>query len=116
MNNTVTSAESTVASPREEADDFRQWLAEHHDEFAHLRVLHVDADERVRVLKELQALLYDAGWARLGWAPEISGRVETSCTGPQSMKSWPMPVIHRASCSNTWRCCFHHWHVLETQL
>ena len=38
------------------------------------RVLHVDADERVRVLKELQALLYDAGWARLGWAPEISGR------------------------------------------
>ena len=36
MNNTVTSAESTVASPREEADDFRQWLAEHHDEFAHL--------------------------------------------------------------------------------
>ena len=74
MTPTAKGTESEVASPTEEANAFRQWLADHHDEFAHLRVLHADADERVRVLKELQARLYDAGWARLGWAPEISGR------------------------------------------
>ncbi len=74
MKPTAKGTESEVASPTEEAKAFRQWLADHDDEFAHLRVLHADADERVRVLKELQARLYDAGWARLGWAPEISGR------------------------------------------
>ena len=101
MNNTAIGKVSEVASPREEANDFRQWLADHHDEFAHLRVLHADADERVRVLKELQARLHDAGWARLGWAPEIRGRGGNILHRAQSMKSWPMPVIHLASCSNT---------------
>ncbi|MDE0701734.1 MAG: acyl-CoA dehydrogenase family protein [Acidimicrobiaceae bacterium] len=74
MTSAANGADAGVASPVEEAIAFRQWLADHHDEFAHLRVLHADADERVRVLKELQARLYDAGWARLGWPSEIGGR------------------------------------------
>lgn len=74
MTTTAEGTESEVGTPTGEAETFRQWLADHHDELAHLRVLHVDADERVKVLKELQARLYDAGWARLGWPSEISGR------------------------------------------
>ena len=71
----MSSAAQTVpASPAAEAAAFRRWLVDNGDELAELRVLHVDADDRVEVLRKLQKTLHRAGWATLGWPVEVGGR------------------------------------------
>lgn len=62
------------ASPADEASAFRSWLEEHSDDLAELRVLHVEADNRVDLLRRLQKTLHEAGWATLGWPESVGGR------------------------------------------
>jgi alkylation response protein AidB-like acyl-CoA dehydrogenase len=63
-----------IGSPLAVAVEFRQWLADHAGELAEFRNLLPDADERVDNLRALQARLYDAGWAGVGWPEEYGGR------------------------------------------
>ena len=65
---------SEIGSPVAVAAEFRQWLADNADQLADFRELRPDADERVENLRALQARLYDAGWAGVGWPEAYGGR------------------------------------------
>jgi alkylation response protein AidB-like acyl-CoA dehydrogenase len=62
--------ELTVAAVRER---FTRWVTTHAGELAQFRTLPTDVDEVFTTLSRLQRLLYDAGWIRLGWPPELGG-------------------------------------------
>lgn len=62
--------ELTVAAVRER---FTRWVTTHAGELAQFRPLPTDVDEVFTTLSRLQRLLYDAGWIRLGWPPELGG-------------------------------------------
>jgi len=64
------------------SDAFQQWLDEHADSHVHLKREPSDFGEKVVLLQELQAALFDAGWARYGW--------------PESMGGLGGSVLHRA--------------------
>ncbi|MDH3705045.1 MAG: acyl-CoA dehydrogenase family protein [Acidimicrobiia bacterium] len=63
-----------IGSPVAVAADFREWLAANADELAPLRELQLDTDVRVDNLRQLQARLFDAGWAGVGWPEQYGGR------------------------------------------
>jgi alkylation response protein AidB-like acyl-CoA dehydrogenase len=52
---------------------FVAWVAENSSTLDEFRGLHGDMDETFAKLSELQRILYDAGWIRLGWPPELGG-------------------------------------------
>jgi alkylation response protein AidB-like acyl-CoA dehydrogenase len=62
--------ELTVAAVRER---FTRWVAGHAEELAQFRTLPTDVDEVFTTLSRLQRLLYETGWIRLGWPPELGG-------------------------------------------
>lgn len=64
------------------AESFQSWLDERSEAHVHLKREPTDFGEMVALLCELQADLYDAGWARYGW--------------PESMGGLGGSVLHRA--------------------
>ena len=64
------------------ADAFQSWLDERASALSHLKIEPPDFGDKIAVLRELQAELYDAGWARYGW--------------PESMGALGGTVLHRA--------------------
>jgi alkylation response protein AidB-like acyl-CoA dehydrogenase len=52
---------------------FVAWVAGNSSTLDEFRGLHGDMDETFAKLSELQRILYDAGWIRLGWPPELGG-------------------------------------------
>ena len=62
MTQSEISSSTRPASPADEASVFRNWLEEHSDDLAELRVLHVDADDRGRLEKASR----NAARARMG--------------------------------------------------
>lgn len=55
------------------AADFQRWLADHDDELAPFRCEPVGSlEEAFEDARQLQRMLYDAGWSRWGW-PEACG-------------------------------------------
>ncbi len=62
------------ASLAETALAFRSWLAERHDEFAPYREEYAEELAReVERYRPFQRLLWDEGWTKLGWSPELGG-------------------------------------------
>jgi alkylation response protein AidB-like acyl-CoA dehydrogenase len=55
------------------AETFQAWLDEHAADLAHLKKEPAAFDEKAVVLRELQAALYDAGFARVGWPEALGG-------------------------------------------
>jgi alkylation response protein AidB-like acyl-CoA dehydrogenase len=55
------------------ADAFQSWLDENADALAHLKELPHLYDDRIAPMRELQAAMFDAGWARVGWPEEHGG-------------------------------------------
>ncbi|MEE2663779.1 MAG: acyl-CoA dehydrogenase family protein [Myxococcota bacterium] len=55
------------------ARGFQDWLAENAAALAHLKQLPRLYDDRIAPLRELQAALFDAGWARVGWSQALGG-------------------------------------------
>ncbi|MGH9034465.1 MAG: acyl-CoA dehydrogenase family protein [Acidimicrobiia bacterium] len=49
------------------------WLAGHAGELDRFRRLPTDLDGQFKVLRDLQRLLYDAGWLRWGWPEPVGG-------------------------------------------
>jgi len=64
------------------SEAFQRWLDEHADAHAPLKAEPADFGEKVALLRQLQAELFDAGWARYGW--------------PESMGGFGGSVLHRA--------------------
>lgn len=69
---------STLAAPaRAELEEFQAefdaWLDANRDELEPLRQLPEDLDERFVVQRQLQRLLFDAGWLRRGWPADAGG-------------------------------------------
>ena len=52
---------------------FHTWLAAHADDLARFRTLPAGLDDQMALLADLQRLLFDGGWLRLGWPPELGG-------------------------------------------
>lgn len=52
---------------------FVAWIAENAGRLDEFRGLHGDMDDVFAKLSELQRLLYDTGWIRLGWPAELGG-------------------------------------------
>lgn len=64
---------AALPTPSELAGLFRAWLDDNAEELAPFREPQVDTDQRVENLKALQALLFEAGWARYGWPEQAGG-------------------------------------------
>lgn len=62
--------EPSVPAVRER---FQAWLAEHADRLERFRELPTEPDRMVETLMELQRLMYEAGWIRLGWPEKLGG-------------------------------------------
>jgi len=60
-------------TPQELAPAFQGWLDERLDGHAALKAEPAHFDDKVRNLQALQRELFDAGWARYGWAQEHGG-------------------------------------------
>jgi alkylation response protein AidB-like acyl-CoA dehydrogenase len=58
------------ASFRRDLDD---WLAANRSELERFRASTRTLDEQFENLRDFQRLLYDAGWIRFGWPPELGG-------------------------------------------
>lgn len=53
------------------AGGFQRWLDDNEERLARFRTLPADFGDKVALLRELQAELYDAGWARYGWSERL---------------------------------------------
>ena len=53
--------------------ELRHWLADSASELDHFRRLPTDLDAQFVALRDLQRLLFDAGWLRWGWPEEMGG-------------------------------------------
>ena len=53
--------------------DLRAWLSEHAEEMARYGELPGDIEGQFELLRELQRILFDAGWLRFGWPTEVGG-------------------------------------------
>jgi len=51
----------------------QDWLDENASALSHLKQLPRRFDDRIAPLRELQAALFDAGWARVGWSEALGG-------------------------------------------
>jgi alkylation response protein AidB-like acyl-CoA dehydrogenase len=60
----------TVAQVREQ---FGAWLHEHEEELQELCAPGKDVTATFTAQKELQRLLYESGWIRLGWSEAVGG-------------------------------------------
>jgi len=63
-----------IGSPFVVAAEFRQWLVDNSEELSEFRELEPDADKRLVKLRAMQARMFDAGWAGVGWPEEYGGR------------------------------------------
>jgi len=54
-------------------EGFERWLLDHEGELARFRDVPARFADRVAALKELQRVLYDAGWVRYGWPVAVGG-------------------------------------------
>ena len=64
----------TNPSVREMGETFMAWLAQRSDELAPFREpLPEDYERRSELVRSLQRVLFDAGWARYGWPVEVGG-------------------------------------------
>ena len=55
------------------ATSFQAWIDDHTTDHAALKKLPYEYAERYAPLCQLQRELFDAGWARYGWAEEVGG-------------------------------------------
>jgi len=62
-----------IPTPPELALSFQGWLDERAESHAHLKAEPAHFDDKARNLQALQRDLFDAGWARYGWAQEHGG-------------------------------------------
>jgi alkylation response protein AidB-like acyl-CoA dehydrogenase len=62
-----------VGSPEEVRLPFRRWLAANADRLPDTEAPSLDFASRLARVRELQGLLYDAGWAAVGWPVELRG-------------------------------------------
>ncbi len=63
-----------TSSPEAIGAAFRSWMTEHRDELEPFRHEHPgDVGDNVAAFRPLQRLLFDAGWARLGWPEAVGG-------------------------------------------
>lgn len=53
--------------------EFGRWLADHAADLDRFRRLPTDLDGQFAALRDLQRVLYGAGWLRWGWPPELGG-------------------------------------------
>jgi alkylation response protein AidB-like acyl-CoA dehydrogenase len=55
------------------AEAFRDWIALNRERLDTLFLAHVGYDGRVETARRLRRLLFDEGWARVGWPVEVGG-------------------------------------------
>ncbi|MCR5980588.1 acyl-CoA dehydrogenase [Gordonia jinghuaiqii] len=53
--------------------DFRRWMADHRVDLEQFRETGGEVTEIFGRLRQLQRMLFDSGWIRLGWPPEMGG-------------------------------------------
>ena len=63
----------STPTPAELSVAFQAWLDEKAEAHASLKAEPAHFDDKTRNLQALQRDLYDAGWARYGWAQEHGG-------------------------------------------
>ncbi|MBD0859815.1 acyl-CoA dehydrogenase family protein [Gordonia sp. zg691] len=72
----MTTAPTAIAVPDsvdEARTGFRDWLSANRDDLEHFRETGGHVTDIFDRLRQLQRMLYDAGWIRLGWPTEIGG-------------------------------------------
>lgn len=72
MTAVVPVADPTASLPEVRAA-FRAWVSDHRDELKPFRESAGEVTEVFARLRQLQRVLYEAGWIRLGWPSEIGG-------------------------------------------
>ena len=60
-------------TPEQLRADLHEWMAAHAGELKRFETIPTELDDQFGMLRELQRLLFDAGWLRWGWPVEVGG-------------------------------------------